>query len=216
MPETQIGGLPVSGRKSAYVLRNRQGIIKAAQQVLAHQGSAASIEEIAAQAEVSVSTVYKHFSSKDDLITAAFQTAMQTWESWMKAQLADTADSLEKLVLPMCLFIRAKETHPIFAAMVAKNPSEATSRLKSLGETLTLDLQALQEAGVLRIEDVSLRGELLMAVLVHVSQKVYFDSIFTLENADGAIAIALGLLGVDPSTARSLVSSPISLIQIQS
>lgn len=207
MTDKQIGGLPVSGRKSAYVLRNRQGIVAAAQEVLANQGAAASIEELAQQAEVSVSTLYKHFANKEDLVTAAFQSAMGTWEAWMQSQLSHVAEPLERLVMPMRLFVQAKNTHPVFASMVAKNPSEANMRLASLGQTLRGNLQELNEVGVLKFDDVELRAELLMALLVHISQRAFFDEDFAVTDADNAIALALELLGIDPREANRLVRS---------
>ena len=52
------------GRKSAYVARNRTAIIKAAQEVLASDGSDATVESVAVLAEMSISTIYKHFPNR--------------------------------------------------------------------------------------------------------------------------------------------------------
>ena len=54
---------PETGRKAAYVARNRAALIKSAQAIFAELGGAATIEEVAAHAEVAVSTVYKHFET---------------------------------------------------------------------------------------------------------------------------------------------------------
>lgn len=142
-------------------------------------------------------------------MTVAFQNAMQTWEAWMQTQLAEVTDPIEQLVMPMRLFVRANKTHPVFAAMVAKNPSEAVSRLRSLGVTLTHNLRTLSKSGILNIDNIELRGELLMSVLVHLIQKVRTDLKFNQTAADEAIAVALGLLGIEDSKAKTLVRYPL-------
>ena len=55
------------GRQAAYSARNRARLIKDAQIVLAEIGPSATIEQIAAHAEVSPTTIYKYFENKDQL-----------------------------------------------------------------------------------------------------------------------------------------------------
>jgi len=209
MPEKQIGGLPVSGRKSAAVLRTRASIVVAAQQVLADQGALASIEDVAASAGVSVSTLYKHFANKEDLVTAAFGSALKSLESWAAEKIAGESDPLSQVVLPIRLFVRANETHPVFARLVANNANEANLRLATLGETLLNNLRKLNSAGVIRVDDLQIRVELLLSMAVHILQKAVFDPKFTAKAADQAVAIALQVLGLDSAESQRLVASDI-------
>ncbi len=209
MTGNQIGGLPVTGRKSASVLRTRLAIVLAAQKVFAGQGSLASIEDIAAQAEVSVSTLYKHFANKNDLVTEAFTNAMKSWESWVFENMALETDLMSQLVLPMRLFVRAGKTHPVFAALVANNANEANLRLGTLGATVLQNLKVLRSTGVLNIDNLELRSELLLSLLVHILQKTVLDSKFTAKSADQAIAFALQVLGIDAAESERLVEADI-------
>jgi AcrR family transcriptional regulator len=60
-----------AGRKSAYVARNRRALLLATQRVLSTIGPEATIDEVAAQAQVAVSTIYQHFESKELLFSTA-------------------------------------------------------------------------------------------------------------------------------------------------
>ena len=121
MPTRKSPTPAITGRKAAYVARNRVALIKAAQQVLAEIGPEASIEEFAEAAQISVSTIYKHFENKEALIDAAFVEAFRDWEAWADEALGNIKDPLEELVAPMRLFLRLKRTHPLYAGMSARN-----------------------------------------------------------------------------------------------
>ena len=68
------------GRQAAYSARNRAALIKAAQEVLAEVGPSATIEQLAAHAQVSPTTIYKYFANKEVLFAEAFS---QLWEEWI-------------------------------------------------------------------------------------------------------------------------------------
>lgn len=112
---------PENGRKGAYVLRNRAALLKSTQEVLASIGPSATIDEVAEHAQISVSTIYKHFNNKEVLFTAAFLTAFADWEAWQQEILKSYKDDLELLVIPMRLFVRMTTTHPHYAEMISKN-----------------------------------------------------------------------------------------------
>lgn len=50
--------------------RNREAVLAAAQELFAKEGLEAQMPDVARAANVGVGTVYRHFPSKDDLITA--------------------------------------------------------------------------------------------------------------------------------------------------
>jgi AcrR family transcriptional regulator len=53
--------------------RNRRRILQAAREVFTEQGLSATMDEVAARAEVGVGTVYRRFPEKDGLIDALFE-----------------------------------------------------------------------------------------------------------------------------------------------
>jgi AcrR family transcriptional regulator len=58
--------------------RNRAKLIEAARQIYAAQGADASLESIARAAGVGIGTLYRHFPSREALITAVFQDAVDS------------------------------------------------------------------------------------------------------------------------------------------
>jgi len=53
--------------------RNRLRLIEAAKAAFAKDGAAASLEQIARDAKVSIATLYRHFPTRDELISSVYQ-----------------------------------------------------------------------------------------------------------------------------------------------
>ena len=68
--EAQVEEVP----RRADAVRNREAVIKAAEEVFAEQGIEAGIPEIAERAGVGKGTVYRNFETKDDLVSAVLAT----------------------------------------------------------------------------------------------------------------------------------------------
>jgi AcrR family transcriptional regulator len=58
--------------------RNRAQLIAAAKRVFAEKGAAASLEQVAREADVSIATLYRHFPTRDELISAVYQQEVTT------------------------------------------------------------------------------------------------------------------------------------------
>ena len=200
---------PQEGRKAAYFARNRAAIIRAGQQVLATQGPSATVEEIAAQAGMSVSTLYKHFETKELLFATAVVSAMAEWETWVDEVTADVSDPLEQLVVPMRLFVRGGVTHPIFGGMVANSPAEVMAALPLSTGKLVEHISQLVAADVLKVDHVKQRIGNLVAVLMHTLQVAVLDPNVTPADSDSALEVALPMIGITPAKAHRLVNLPL-------
>jgi AcrR family transcriptional regulator len=53
--------------------RNRARLLAAAKRAFAKGGAAVSLEQIAREADVSIATLYRHFPTRDELISAVYQ-----------------------------------------------------------------------------------------------------------------------------------------------
>lgn len=53
--------------------RNRVRLIAAAKQAFAEKGASVSLEHVAREADVSIATLYRHFPTRGDLISAVYQ-----------------------------------------------------------------------------------------------------------------------------------------------
>ena len=105
------------GRQAAYSARNRARLIKDAQIVLAEIGPSATIEQIAAHAEVSPTTIYKYFENKDQLFLEALGEAWIGFLIWAN-QLKAPGDRLERTLDSGRKVFYAQKTHPLFAEML--------------------------------------------------------------------------------------------------
>ena len=202
---------PQTGRKSAYVARNRAAILTAALTVFARDGVDATMDEISEEAQVAMSTVYKHFKDKRDLITATTTLAFEEWESWVAKRIVEVSDPLEQLVMPMRLFLRAKVTHPEYAQLVAKNFGVVSQILPELTGTFTTRVNALIKAKVLNVENTPMAIHNLLSVVVIQLVNQTLNPKATAAEGDLAIRIALSMLGISESKAKKLTESKIVL-----
>ena len=201
--------LAASGRKSAYVARNRLSILKATQKVLAEEGAGASIDQFAEVAAVSVSTIYKHFENKEALIAAAFLEAFRDWEDWCDLQVAGTTDPLEELVLPMRYFLRLKRTHPLYAQMNLNNLALASSYMASIEIGLLNHISELSKKKILNIQDTKIRVRSVSACVFAALVEQLTNPDAKESDADKAIQVILGILGLSDTQAKQLSSSKI-------
>ena len=202
---------PQTGRKSAYVARNREVILKAALTVFARDGAQATMDDVSAEAQMAMSTVYKHFKDKRDLITATATLAFEEWESWVAKRIVEVSDPLEQLVMPMRLFLRAKATHPEYAQLVAKNFGVVSQILPELTGTFTAQVNALNKAKVLNVDNTPMAIHNLLSVVVIQLVNQTLNPKATAAEADSAIRIALSMLGISEAKAKKLTESKITL-----
>jgi AcrR family transcriptional regulator len=198
---------PEKGRKAAYFARNRAALILATQQLLGDKGWNATIEQVASNADISVSTVYQHFDSKDELFKACIIEGWVTFVGWALKSASNTKDPLEQLVVPMRLMARMTTTHPMFANMVAKNQNEITQMIPALTKDLGDAMRQLVKAKVLDVDNADIRINNLKAVLWQIFLLQLNDPKAKATEADLAIAIALPMLGISASKASAITSA---------
>ena len=196
------------GRKSAYVARNRVALLRSTQQVLAEAGPDASIDHFAEAAEIAVSTIYKHFENKEALIAAAFIEAFRDWEVWADQFLHDIKDPLEDLVMPMRLFLRLKKTHPLYAAMIARNMADAPKFFPGTEEGLVEHIGELMKAKILTIENPLIRIRSISACILAALGEQLLNPAAKESDADATIEVILGILGLSAAKAKKLAYLP--------
>lgn len=205
-------GLPIGGRKGAYVARNRSALIRATQEVLAEQGSEATIEDIAAQAQISVSTIYKHFENREDLCAAALEAAMHDWEQWALTVSGQSSDPLAQLIIPMRLMMRLKDSHPFYANLVSKNLTQAARYIPLLSIGLSAHIKALMKNGILEMDNPEVRIRNLQGVLFGALSNQLLNPQAKDADGDTAIEIALGMLMISPVKAKKLAHEKLPAI----
>ncbi len=197
--------LPV-GRKSAYAARNRNALIEAAQQILAEIGPALTIEDVAIRADMAVSTVYKHFVNREQLVNVALIAGMSDWESWAQQFSSETQDPLQSLVIPMRLFIKMNRTHPNYAQMAINSDRALANLLPVLSEGLAKHIRSLDASGTLAVPNIDASLANLSACLLAAFKVAVLDNDETL--AQNQLRSALSLVGINAETAEKLMAAP--------
>ena len=200
---------PEKGRKAAYVLRNREALLRSTQEVLAVKGHAVTIEDIADHAQVAVSTIYKHFADKEALISATMLWGFAEWMTKVQSLGDHLTDPLEKLVLPMRLFVRAKTTHPDHAKNMVNFLEITTRFLPVLESELGEHIQDLTKAKLLTCDDPDVAARNLHAVLLSTLVNQVTNQKAKVEDADASIRVALSMVGISEAKARKLTESKI-------
>ncbi|MEV6133704.1 TetR/AcrR family transcriptional regulator [Streptomyces violaceusniger] len=73
-------------------IRNREAIIEAASQVLAAQGTAVDVREIASRSGVGMGTLYRHFPKKEDLFQTVLRRDFSQWADSARQAAIDAQD----------------------------------------------------------------------------------------------------------------------------
>lgn len=193
-------------RKAAYVARNRAALLVAAQEVFAQSGPATTIDEVAHHAGVASSTVYKHFSNREELFDVAVTSAMESFENDIFSGITEISDPLERLVLPMRKFLRIQQSHPLYARLAEKNFAEITMRLQNLGN-LRANILELAAVGVISSDNLEARLRNLVACITAALGHQLLDPLSTPEEGDAALEVALPMLGVSVREAQRLTRS---------
>ena len=204
-----------SGRQAAYTARNRAALIRAGQEVLAEIGPSATIEQLAAQAEVSPTTIYKYFENKDRLFVEALGDIWHEWVPWAFAQ-TSTTDQLEAVVTLCRRLFRVKQTHPQFAEILHNTIKQMPEFfIQADEETAKGVLARMASAGQIAGDDFENRFKLWSSMFLGLMAHVHVTEDLSPEEADAAVAIALSVWGITPAKAKKVISRDLGLTLIK-
>ncbi|MFF3401912.1 TetR/AcrR family transcriptional regulator [Streptomyces sp. NPDC002659] len=102
--ESPAGELPSRGKR-ADAQRNRQTVLDAAAEVFVTSGVDAPIRQIAAQAGVGMATIYRHFPTRADLVTAVYRHQIEACAEAGPKLLASAGSPLDALRQWIDLFV---------------------------------------------------------------------------------------------------------------
>jgi AcrR family transcriptional regulator len=202
-------------RQAAYSARNKARLIREAQEVLAEIGPTATIEQIAAHAEVSPTTIYKYFDNKDELFVQALGEMWHGWVSWAFSQ-TSASDDLEAVFETARRLFRAKDTHPQFSRVLQNTLKEMPDFFRRADEqTAKRVLRELASAGQLSNENFDYRYELWESLYFGLVASVHATEALSPAEADVAMAIGLSVWGISEAKAKKLISRPLRLALVE-
>lgn len=152
--------------------RNRELLLAAAEAEFAERGPAASVADIARRAGVAKGTVFRHFTSKEDLIADIVCTHVATLTAAAR-QLADAPDPGAALREFLTIAADQRQRHDL---TFLQSASESDPRVTDVSQELHAALGTLVEraldAGALRPDVTTMDIFLLMCAPVHVVENL--------------------------------------------
>jgi len=101
--------------------RNRERILEVAKQAFTKSGASASLDDIAKQSGVGPGTLYRHFSTREELLEAVYRTEVEKLAG-AERKFAATYPPIEALRAWMLLFVVQWITPRSFAIARAQAP----------------------------------------------------------------------------------------------
>jgi AcrR family transcriptional regulator len=92
MAVTEPGGAARRRAPRVDAIRNRDAIVAAAAEVLAEQGTAVDVREIARRSGVGMGTLYRHFPKKEDLVHTVLRKDFSEWAESARRTAIDAED----------------------------------------------------------------------------------------------------------------------------
>jgi AcrR family transcriptional regulator len=201
---------PEQGRKHAAFARTRAHILNATIELLGGIGPSATIEQVAAHADVAPSTLYQHFTDRQELFTAALVTGHAQWEEWMRTVVQQVPGDLERFALSGRLFLRASQTHPHYARMAAHSLGAIAEQMPLFSRHSGEFIRQLAQKRLIATDRVQQRIDAYTACLFG-ALIVQFRNENT-ARADDDIELALSILGVPAARAKALAHAPLPAI----
>jgi AcrR family transcriptional regulator len=133
--------------------RNRERIMSAGRELFALQGPQAQMDEIAAHAGVGIGTVYRHFPTKEALLTAMVRDRFQEFaeKATLAEEILDPLESLESIIRSSAEAVEGDAGFQL--AMMGSNQLEwegIEEQKAALAEVLTRIISRASDAGVVR------------------------------------------------------------------
>jgi AcrR family transcriptional regulator len=196
------------GRQSAYIARNRAALIRAGQEILASVGLNATIEQIADFSQVSPTTFYKYFDTKEAFFSAALDEIWREWVIWAYngnlpgSSLEASLDTARKLFW-------VKKTHPLFAKVLFNTLSNPSFVLQSVRGGAEPTFRALAKRGAIKGDEFEKRSIMSGYALLGLLVSVHVTGELTPKEGEAGLAMLLSVWGVSESEAENMISTPL-------
>jgi AcrR family transcriptional regulator len=208
MPTKKPAKKTSGNRQAAYTARNRAALIKAGQEVLADIGPNATIEELAKHAQVSPTTIYKYFASKEVLFAEAMSEIYQRWVIWAYNG-KPRGGSLETTLETGRKLFWVKQSHPLFAKILQNTLRDPTFVITANKNAAEAVFKNHAELGVLNKDDFDKRFIIWSYAYVGILTSVHVTEELSPTQAEESLGLALSIWGVSEVKAKKLMSRPL-------
>jgi AcrR family transcriptional regulator len=208
MAKVNPAGEGTENRQSAYIARNRAALVKAAQVVLAEVGLHATIEQLATTANVSPTTIYKYFESKDALLSEALSDAWQEFMLWAHGD-EIPGSSFQGMLNVFRKLLRSEQSHPHFARILKNTLSDTSFVVNAVRPLALATIKTAASKEEIAVDQFEARVYLWGYSLAGIMSAVFVTRELSPKKADDSLAISLQILDFSKAKAKKLVSSPL-------
>ncbi len=205
---------PEGGRQAAYTARNRAKLLQSALEVLAEIGPSATIEQLSAMAQVSPTTIYKYFETKDRMFSEAMTQAWGEWVIWSYNGVP-AGQSLEALLNSSRKLFWMKQTHPQLARILQNSLDSPSFIIAATRESGLHSLRMLAEAGEISNKDIEKRLLLASWGLAGIMTAVHVTEELSPTEAEAAFAILISTLGLSEAKIKKLMAQPLVFASVK-
>lgn len=156
------------GELRADAARNRGLLLRAAEEVFASRGLDATVADIAMRAGVGKGTFFRHFASKDELISALVRSHVEELDAIGQALVASTDPGMALVEFLAAAAERQQERDLSFLLPASEADPEIAALRERLFATIEVLVERAQDAGVVRSDVTGLDVVLLMCAPNHV------------------------------------------------
>jgi AcrR family transcriptional regulator len=194
---------------SAATTRNRAALIRSAQHVLAEIGPDATVEQFVAHAEVSPTTIYNHFGSKEAMFSQALAQIFREWLEW--AHDGIPADESLEVMIDVCRkLFRVQQSHPLLGQILGKTLDTPSFVIEALIADSLPALEAIARRGLVNNTEFNKRTRLFAYCVAGILHGVHTTKELSPADADVALEIALTIWNLSPDAARAITSRPLN------
>lgn len=199
---------PPKGRVAQRQARNREALVTAGHKVMSQKGiDAATMQEIAALADVGAGTVYSYFRSKDELAVAVLERAMLNLALRIEKVTDTFADPAQVYAFGIRTVIEAATTDMRWKQLLSRSEVIAEAMCKSMGPFAERDLAKATSAGRFKVADPKLTFKMAAYAIVGVGLAVTRGEMPESVKEETVIRI-LCMTGIGAAEARELAQRP--------
>jgi AcrR family transcriptional regulator len=152
--------------------RNREKILVAAAAAFGQSGLESQVEDIARRAGVGVGTVYRHFPTKDALVTALAEAHFERLADTAEAALAEGGNAWDALAAAIWRVAESGAADVAWCEIIAGHPSAVAGGMRGqqrLGAATAALIERAQAAGLMRADATVHDVQAIMCGLGHVA-----------------------------------------------
>jgi len=195
---------------SAATARNRAALIRSAQHVLAEIGTDATVEQFVAHAEVSPTTIYNHFGSKEAMFSQALAQIFREWLEWAHGGVP--ADESLGIMIDVCRkLFRVQQTHPLLGQILGKTLDTPSFVIEAFIADSLPAIEGVARLGQVSTAEFDKRTRMFAYCVAGILHGVCTTQELSPADADLSLEIALAIWGLSPEAARAITSHPLDI-----